>query len=239
MGIIYQLEIQHSLSARLSRAFRAPQATELYRLQRDQQTSDLKPESISALELGFRGRKDSLSYNVAIYYMEKDNHIYRDSEFFNVSDGATKHQGFELELKWQLSSQIEFNLSATHALHRYRHSRNIDGIEIRGNDIDSAPRYFGNAQILWRYLDRTQFELEWQVMGDYFLDPENLNNYPGHKVFNLRSSHRLSDQLKLYARLINVTDSAYAERADYTSFSGHRYFPGQPRTLNLGIEWQW
>jgi len=49
----------------------------------------------------------------------------------------------------------------------------------------------------------------------------------------------LDDQLKLYARLLNLTDRAYADRADYTSFSAERYFPGQPRTLSLGIQWQW
>lgn len=239
MGIIYRLDSQHSLTARLSRAFRAPQATELYRLQRDQQTSDLKPENISAIELGFRGFKPSLSYHLALYYMEKENHIYRDSNFFNLSDGATQHQGLELGLNWQFSSQLEFTLSATHALHRYRHSRNIDGIEIRDNHIDSAPRYFGNAQILWRYLDRTQFELEWQVMGDYFLDPENLHSYSGHNVANLRVSYQLDNQLKLFARLHNLTDRAYADRADFTGFSGYRYFPGQSRTFNVGIEWQW
>ena len=79
--------------------------------------------------------------------MEKENHIYRDSDFFNLSDGATKHQGLELQLKWQFSAQLEFSFSAS-ALHRYRHSQNINGIEIRGNHIDSAPRYFANAQIL-------------------------------------------------------------------------------------------
>ena len=110
--------------------------------------------------------------------MEKRESYLQRSDFFNLSDGATKHQGLELQLKWQFSAQLEFSLSASHALHRYRHSQNINGIEIRGNHIDSAPRYFANAQILWRYLDQTQFELEWQIMGDYFLDPENLHSYP-------------------------------------------------------------
>ena len=238
-GLIYDLNNHHKLSARFSRAYRAPQATELYRLQRDQQTSDLKSENISALELSLRGSKNPLIYKLALYHMEKENHIYRDSDFFNLSDGATKHQGLELQLKWQFSAQLEFSFSASHALHRYRHSQNINGIEIRGNHIDSAPRYFANAQILWRYLDQTQFELEWQIMGDYFLDPENLHSYPGHNIFNLRAAHRLSEQFKLYVRVLNLADSAYADRADYTGFSGYRYFPGQPRTLNMGVEWQW
>jgi len=239
LGLIYQLDSNHSVYNCFSRAFRAPQATELYRLQRDQQVTDLQPETIAALEFGVRGNREAWRYTVAVYHMEKDHHIYRDSDFFNVSDGNTEHQGVEIEIAWQASPQVEFNLSATHALHRYLHSRQIDGIEIRGNDIDSAPRYFGNARVSWQALDQTQLELEWQVMGDYFLDPQNQYSYPGHTVFNLRASHTVSDQLSLYARLLNVTDRGYADRADYTSFSGQRFFPGQPRTLNLGVQWRW
>ena len=239
LGLIYQLDSNHSVYSRFSRAFRAPQATELYRLQRDQQVTDLQPETIAALEFGVRGNREAWRYTVAVYHMEKDHHIYRDSDFFNVSDGNTEHQGVEIEIAWQASPQVEFNLSATHALHRYLHSRQIDGIEIRGNDIDSAPRYFGNARVSWQALDQTQLELEWQLMGDYFLDPQNQHSYPGHTVFNLRASHTVSNQLSLYARLLNITDRRYADRADYTGFSGQRFFPGRSRTLNLGVQWQW
>ena len=239
MGFIYQLYTNHSAYARLSRAFRAPQATELYRLQRDQQITDLQPENISGFEMGVRGEGEAWRYTVAVYYMEKDHHIYRDADFFNVSDGNTEHQGIELEASWQFSSELELNLSATHAIHRYLHSRQINEVEIRGNDIDSAPRYFGNARVSWQPLDQTRFELEWQLMGDYFLDPQNQYSYPGHSLFNLRASHRVSDRFSVYGRLLNITDRGYATRADYTSFSGERFFPGRSRTLSLGVQWRW
>ena len=239
MGLSYQLGNNQSIYARLSGAFRAPQATELYRLQRDQLITDLKPENISAVELGVRGAGKVIGYTLALYHMEKDNHIYRDSDFFNVSDGNTEHQGVELEVNWQISAQVKFSLSATHALHRYLHNRQINDIQIRGNDIDSAPRHFANARVHWQYSNQTQLEFEWQSMGNYFLDAENRHRYPGHNISNLRLSHQLDDQFKLYARLLNLTDKAYADRADYTSFSAERYFPGQPRTLSLGIQWQW
>src|SRR5699024_314244 len=41
---------------RLARGFRAPQATELYRLQRGQDVADLEAEQLDAVELGLRGR---------------------------------------------------------------------------------------------------------------------------------------------------------------------------------------
>jgi len=239
MGFIHKLSDSHSIYGRLSSAFRAPQATELYRLQRDQQIADLQSESLIATELGIRGSSDLADYSVALYQMEKDNVIYRDTEFFNVSDGRTEHLGVEAQLGIAITEQIEFDLAATYARHRYRQGNFAQSVDIGGNDMDTAPRYFGNARLSWRASDQTRLELEWQLMGDYFLDPQNLHSYPGHSVFNLRASYRLSGKFNLYARLLNITDRAYAERADYSRFSGERFFPGQPRSLNLGIQWQW
>ncbi|MGB1158001.1 MAG: TonB-dependent receptor [Porticoccaceae bacterium] len=239
MGFIHKLSDSHSIYGRLSRAFRAPQATELYRLQREQQVADLDSESLVATELGIRGSSDRVDYSIAIYKMQKDNFIYRDTEFFNVSDGRTEHLGVEAQLGIAITEQIEFNLAATYARHRYRQGNLVEGVDIGGNAMDTAPRHFGNARLLWRPSDQTQLELEWQLMGEYFLDPQNLHSYPGHSVFNVSASHRLSEQLNLYARVLNITDRAYAERADYSRFSGERFFPGEPRSLNLGIQWQW
>jgi len=41
------------------------------------------------------------------------------------------------------------------------------------------------------------------------------------------------------ARIINVTNKAYAERADYTSFTGDRYFPGKPRNAMISASYSW
>jgi outer membrane receptor protein involved in Fe transport len=33
----------------------------------------------------------------------------------------------------------------------------------------------------------------------------------------------------------NLLDEAYAARADYTGFTGYRYFPGEPRAFVVGF----
>ena len=42
-----------------------------------------------------------------------------------------------------------------------------------------------------------------------------------------------------YLRIINLTDETYAERVDYTSFTGDRYFPGKPRNAMLSASYTW
>ena len=224
---------------RLARGFRAPQATELYRLQRNQQIADLDSESIESVELGFDGSIKRLSYKLAAYHMEKDHVIFRDSDFFNVTDGNTEHQGVELELDYAINAHWSMAISATQARHIYLNNVISDDINIRDNDIDTAPRHFGNVRLAWQPSEDRRVELEWQSMGSYFLEPENLHRYEGHDVLNLRAGWNLSESYRMYAIITNLTDRKYAERADYTSFSQERYFPGLPRAMQLGIELNW
>ena len=84
-----------------------------------------------------------------------------------------------------------------------------------------------------------QLALEWHYISRYYTDAENLHQYSGHSLFNLRSSWHISPQFTLFARVNNLTDRAYAERADYSSFDGDRYYPGRPRNISLSLLYQW
>ncbi len=248
LGAQFKLSDTHSTFVRLARGFRAPQATELYRLQRAQQITDLDSESVDSVELGIAGDTESLSYKVAVYHMEKDNVIFRDSSFFNVSDGKTEHQGIELELDYEINSQWSVGISATQARHTYLSDTLVgavdslgNGVEvnINNNDIDTAPRNFGSARLVWTPDSTKTVELEWQSMGSYQLNPENFNQYEGHDIAHLRAGWEVSESIRVYANISNLTDEQYAERADFTTFSQERYFPGTPRSMQVGVELAW
>ncbi len=240
LGALYQLDENHQLYINLSHGFRAPQATELYRLQREQQVADLDSETLTSLELGLRGtlkgKQQSLRYEVIAFAMRKDNVIFRDSDFFNVADGKTRHHGVETALNYTLTKNWELGLSASYAEHQYDDDRVLSGVAIDGNQVDSAPRFFGNLQLAWAPSEHSRLELEWLHQGRYYTDPENLHEYDGHDLLNLRGSVQLNDDLTVMARITNLTNRDYAERADFSSFSGDRYFPGEPRALYLSMK---
>jgi outer membrane receptor protein involved in Fe transport len=239
LGAQFQLARGSKVFVRMARGFRAPQATELYRLQREQQITDLDSESIDSVELGIAGSTKSLTYKLSAYHMEKDHVIFRDSDFFNVSNGNTEHQGIELELDYQINQNFSLSISATQARHRYLNSLVSGDINIRGNDIDTAPRHFASARLAWTPAVNTSLEFEWQSMGSYYMDPENLHRYEGHDLLHLRAGWSISESLNVYANISNLSDRYYAERADYTSFSQERYFPGMPRAVRVGVELTW
>lgn len=223
----------------LAHGFRMPQATELYRLQGAQATAELRPENVRAAEMGLALRFDAVAAQLVVYHMRKRNVLFRDAELFNRTGGGTRHEGLEADLGWPPGGALTLELTASLARHRYDRDFLLAGVNLRGLDVDTAPRRFGGVRLRWQGSDERAVELECLWTGGYFLEPRNLRRYPGHELFNLRARMALGRRLTAYVRLLNLTGRAYADRADYTVFSGERYFPGAPRSLHLGLNWRW
>lgn len=233
LSLRYQLSPQIQLFGGVARGYRAPQATELYRLQRAQTVSELESVTADNVELGITGSLLSGGYTLSFYRLEKDNVIYRDSDFFNVSNGETWHRGVELTFDQQLSDVLRVDFAGTYARHTYEHSQLSGELDIKGNDIDTAPKVLFNTRLSYDVTEKIQAQLEWQHVSSYYTDAENLNEYDGHDLVHGRISWDVTNSITLYARINNMLDTEYAERADYTSFSGPRYFPGRPRNFML------
>jgi outer membrane receptor protein involved in Fe transport len=92
----------------------------------------------------------------------------------------------------------------------------------------------GSANISWQPKAWIRSELEWIHMGKYYMDPENTTQYDGHDLFNLRVSMNFGDAWTGFFRVMNLTDTDYAERADF-GFGNERYFVGEPISLYVGI----
>ena len=223
----------------LSHGFRMPQATELYRLQGAQATADLRPEQLRAAELGASFRLEAFAAQVALYHMRKRDVLFRDAELFNRAGGGTRHEGFEIGFSWQAISGLTVELTGSVARHRYDRDYLLGGVNLKGLDVDTAPRRFGGTRIRWRDDSDWQMELEWLWTSGYFMEPQNRHRYPGHAILNLRARAALGPRVVAYLRLLNLTGRAYADRADYTVFSRERYFPGRPRSVFAGLEWRW
>ncbi|WP_293615414.1 TonB-dependent receptor [Porticoccus sp.] len=239
LGLLYDLTDNHQIYLNLAQGFRAPQAVELYRLQREQVEAELDSEELLSAELGFRGQAENLSYELALFAMKKRNEIFRDSDFFNVADGEIRSRGVELAFAYQFNNQFDLALAASYVKHEYSDDRLSGGIDIDGNEVDTAPKHFGSARLGWDFRSSGRVELEWLNQGKYYTDPENEHRYDGHNLFNLYGYWQVTPHWKLNLRVTNLADRKYAERADYTSFSGNRYFPGEPRSIYFGVARKW
>lgn len=236
LGLVYRFNESSQLFANYTHGFRAPQATELYRLQASQAVADLDAEDAKSIELGMRGQSGFVGYEVVVYGMKKDNVIFRDnSDFSNVDNAKTKHQGLELAMDIQIIDSLVFTTSLNYAKHEFDGSQFVSSVNVGGNDLDTAPKYFGSTQLQWQLNDKLGAELEWLHMSKYFTDVNNNNRYDGHEVMNLRSYWQVSPKIYIDLKVLNLLDEEYAERADF-AFGSERYFPGEPRSAYLGAE---
>ena len=239
-SLAYQIAPNHMTYVAVARGSRAPDTNELYRLQRQQTVADLNSETLDSVEIGARGQLDRFNYSLAAFAMRKNHFIFRDSNGLNVSDGRTKHRGVEYELQWHPLDSLGLAVAGTWAKHTYDFDRSIDQGEtiVSGRDIDTAPRHINSARVNWRAFDKVNTELELVSIGHYFVDAVNAHDYDGYQLLNLRFSWQLSNEWSSTVRVDNVTDVAYADRADY-AFGNYRYFPGRTRTVFWEVRYGW
>lgn len=239
LGLLYDFRPNQAVFARLSRGFRAPQATEMYRLQSGQERADLDSEELKSIELGIRGNGDNWEYELGSYYTEKDDVIFQDADRRNVSDASTKHYGLDFSLRWLFSENFDLALDGNIARHEYDSDITLLGSsgDINGNQIDTSPESFGSLRLGWDFLPQYRAELEWVHMAEYYLEPDNNHEYDGHDLLNLRINGALTKNLSAGIRVTNLTDEDYAERADF-GFGNYRYFVGEPRSVYASLEYR-
>ncbi len=237
LGWIHDFDESQQVFVNAAHAFRAPQATELYRLQVNQLVADLDSEEVDSFEIGYRAARENVSYSLAVYWMQKDNVIFQDSSRSNVSGGETDHLGLELNSLFELTDSLQLNIVASYADHTYGANIAPLGVTVNidGNDIDTAPKLTANVQLRWAINENNNAQLEWVHMDDYYTNETNTNSYEGHDIMNLRYQYQSNDAWYFAARVTNLFDTNYAERADWTSFVGDRYFVGEPASLYVTI----
>ena len=93
--------------------------------------------------------------------MKKENYFFRDSQGFNVENGKTTHEGFEIGYSIDFADILQIQGSASYAEHKYDFDHTPNGIK-SGNQIDSAPELLANTRFIFAPKDGTKVELEWE-----------------------------------------------------------------------------
>lgn len=216
--------------------FRPPQVTELYRLQSGQEFADIDSEGLSSIELGLQHVLGQNEIEVSVYSSRNKNLIIRDSEGFNQNGGRVQSLGLEWLVRRQITPKHSIRLNGTLARHQYDIDLTLSrGARIeKGNDVDTAPRHLVSARWKFQPNSTTLMFVDLVRVGEYFVDIENSATYPGHTVANMGMHWNATEKMSLYGRILNLTDTLYADRADL-AFGNHRYFPAAGRDFRFGL----
>jgi iron complex outermembrane recepter protein len=218
---------------------RAPQVSDLYRLQNLQQPGEIETETLDSVELGVRGGAFDrrLVFDLAVYAMQKSNFFFRDSDGLNVIDGKTNHVGAEFSALYEATEAVSFAGNIAWSDQTYDFTRRVVAQQERivaGNKIDTAPNWLTDLRVDWQATESVLISVSGEHAGEYFADPANTVIYPGHTVFGARVEWAPANNAVFFASARNFANAAYADRAD-VAFGNQRFFPGEPLNLTIGI----
>ncbi len=237
LGVTYAANDALSLFANAARGARAPQTTDLYRLQEFQEVADVEVETIDSVEAGLRRFGERFDVELVAFAARKENFFFRDADGLNVDDGVTEHVGLEASGQWRATPTLVFTGAATWAEHTYAFDRPVGNASetiVDGARVDTPPEWLANPQALWSPTDRVALELSWTHVGEYFTNAANTQDYPGHDVFDARVDWAATETATVFAAVRNLTNTDYATRADF-AFGNERYFPGEDRAYTVGV----
>lgn len=239
IGFTYNFGSNCGVYANYSVGFVPPQVLELYRAVK---IPTLEPSTFNNYEAGGWTEiiKGKLNADFSIYRLEGKNSIisvrFDDGTYGNANAGATLHWGMELGINATPLKDLQVRISGAYGKHTFKNYIE-KGIKYNGNEINSAPHWIHNAEMIYRPLFIKGFRaaLEWQKMSEYFMDQTNLFKYEGFDVLNLRLGYTIKGA-EIWLNVINMLDAYYAVNCSRSN-AGRSYMPGEPRNFNLGISY--
>jgi outer membrane receptor protein involved in Fe transport len=244
----YHLGEDSSVYLRYANSFRLPTAGSLYHLttKDDGNAKAVDPEVSDTYEVGYKVNLETVNFDFAVYYMDVDDGIVQvyndDGQRYLTNASRVIHKGFEAAMQWSINEQFNLSTSYTQAKHEFdQHD------EYSGNEMTMAPDYIANVRLRYQpqFLSGFTSMLEVQSIGEYWLDDTNSQDdegndrtYDGYTIVNLKARYQISKKLALHARLLNLSDKEYAQEASHR-YGKTTYSPAAPRTIYVGLNYQW
>lgn len=127
-------------------------------------------------------------------------------------------------------------MALTHANHEYQQWQVSETVNFSGNDMPNAPENTVVAVLDYEpsILDGGSLSLEWQRIGEAYIDEANTLTREAYNLVHLRANYFLDAETEVFGQILNAGDTLYAET---TSRWGPSYTPGRPRSVFFGIRW--
>lgn len=195
------------------------------------------------VEIGARGRKGPLAWDVALYRMAVENELLTflsmpDIPAATFNAGDTVHQGLEAGLDWMVwrDGERQLKLHQTYAWTDLR----FDGDPHYGDGrLPVVPEHHYHAELSFRTgVWSIAPSVQW-TPKDNWVDYANTLKSPGHAVWSLNATYMVAPGIKLFLDARNLTDERYV--ANVSAVTDARvapsavFWPGEARSAFVGL----
>lgn len=229
--------------ANLSRSFEPPSFGELAGGSRPNLN---RAQRATTLELGGRGRHESMEWDVALYDARLTDELLQIAtnsrgDSLTVNAPRTRHRGLELGLAGRAlrgpAGQLEWQLNALWNDFRFRHDASHGSRQLPG-----VPRHTARAEVAWRLAGGSRLALQAQEAGGYPIDFAGSFAAKSYVVWGLKASGEVRPGLAWFAEGRNLSDRKYAATTgvvrDARGQDTAQFLPGDGRSIYAGLDWR-
>lgn len=249
-GVLWQVDPGWQVFANVSRANEAPTQTELNFT--NAVLADTKPQRSTTVEIGTRGNRPRLTWDLAAYHARLRNEF----QYFDLGGGnvqvtnadKTIHQGLEIGGGWAFLEGLVHGgpdpdllwLNVAYTFSDFR----FDGDPVWGdNDLPGAPRHYLRAELMYRHPSGVYIgpNLEW-VPQAYHVDNANSRKTTAYALLGLRAGADVADNASVYVDARNLLDRRYIASASVSATATDTsavYEPGTGRAIVVGARLRW
>ncbi len=203
-------------------------------------TPDLKAQTATTVEGGWRGRTERFSWDAVVYYSWVDNELLSLRDATGASLGAinadkTTHFGIELGAGAKLTDRLSARVAYTYQDFRF------DNDPLRGNNrLAGAPRHLINAMLQFQATDswRLQGAVRW-VPDHTPVDNMNTLFANPYVVVDLRTEYKINETFTIFAEVTNLFNETYASSTlivDQARPDQAAFLPGDGRGFYAGMK---
>ena len=235
----------NTIFASFSSSFETPTTTELANPDGSggfNQT--LNPQLADNYELGWRGAKQNLSYEFAVFHIDLEDELipFELAAFpgrtFYSNAGSSSRIGVEMATSWALGNGFSADVSYTWSEFTLDSFVDDDGNDFSGNELPGLPRHFGYLGLHYESENALSGTLEIVYSGKLFANTSNTVEVPDYVVTNFRVSYKYrkgSWDLRPYLGINNLFGERYNDNIRINAFGGRFYEPAPTRNYYVGI----
>ncbi|MCS7019111.1 MAG: TonB-dependent receptor [Cytophagales bacterium] len=217
---------------------------------------DIRPETGMNYEIGWRGQRQNLQYDLSVYAMDIRNLLVArrtgDDAFVGVNAGRTLHAGAEAALQYVLLKNrrqqpvLQAFANYTYSPYRFVNFKDLDA-DYSGNPLTGVPRHVLATGLDLQTDVGLYASLNLQAVGAMPMRDDNTLQSDAYRILNSRVGYRHTFlghlAMHLYGGCLNLTDERYASMilVNATGNPPRYYYPGAPRNFfgGLSVSWVW